>query len=234
MAVQSPLLSINADPTLKEGEVDITTQNGIEYKQGYAILCEPSYLYLYTNKSDRNLIHKVDLRSEKYDCVRDEGKESKQFYLVNIIGQKPYLFEASSIEDKEDWIAQIDKLNVVKVTNTKTVRTIHRVEFKFCLIFSTLVISMLVIFAIGAFVEQNFNYTTDVWFYGFVITLAMYEVVLIVLCSFYIHSFGKHRWRSIKKVIKINKFWIQSVLCVIYNFNNLISSISLSDKGLFT
>ena len=111
MASQYSLLSNESeqDPTVKEGVIKIKTHDGDEYKQGYAILCKPSYLYLYKNESKTNLIEKVDLRSKGYDCVRDPGKESNQFYLVNFIGQKPYVFESLPTQDNQVWIKPSDE-----------------------------------------------------------------------------------------------------------------------------
>eukprot|EP01084_Bolivina_argentea_P204598 349427_1 len=88
-----------------------------------------------------------------------------------------------------------------------TVRHIDRIE-GFCgFWFIILFLSTIALFLVSGLKD-------DKYYQVLCISLSMYEVSIIILCSYYCWHFP---WSVIKNTVTINKFWIQSSLCFLFN-----------------
>ena len=97
-----------------------------------------------------------------------------------------------------------------------TVTWIHKVETIFFIIFIAIIIVMIIVFGIGTAVDGSDNGTINIWIHGFAISLSLYEVVLIFICAVYCWDYP-NIITEVKALIKFNKFWFQSFLCMLYN-----------------
>ena len=103
-----------------------------------------------------------------------------------------------------------------KGASSDTVTWIHKVETIFFIIFIAIIIVMIIVFGIGTAVDGSDNGTINIWIHGFAISLSLYEVVLIFICAVYCWDYP-NIITEVKALIKFNKFWFQSFLCMFYN-----------------
>jgi len=225
---------VKASIAFHEGTLSFLSKASVKPAAHWMVL-RGQQLYSYVSEDDqREPNHVFDLRY--YGSVSSKGWQSKCFQLQSRTGTKTLTFRARSIAEKKEWISCIRK---VVDAYGKTVQLDNRIEtaVSYFLIFTS--IAMAIFFAASTSRKRTDDPTddptdvpTDVptddptdaptddpWLHAFCIPFSLYELAIIVLCTYYLTQF---KWTSIKLLIKFNKFWIQSFFCSVFNLLSFV------------